>query len=165
MRCQSFWKSTLGVLAAVVLASPLTAGCGRTMPQEQSYGAQSYDPQQHATIKSDRNDDAIDRGASPLEDRDSLMGRNQNPNMIIGHSNVRSTQIDMDNMEAMAKSVPGVENARITLSGGNAYVTLDLIPNVTAAQARSIEQQVIAALRQKVPRYDFHITSNDGYHR
>ncbi len=100
-----------------------------------------------------------------MEDRDPLMGRNQNPNLIIGHANVRNTQVDMDNMERMARSVSGVEDARVTLVGGNAYVTLDLIPNVTANQARTIEQEVIAALRQKIPRYDFHVTSNDAYHR
>jgi hypothetical protein len=100
-----------------------------------------------------------------MEDRDHVMGRNQNPNLLVGHYGARSTDVDMNSMVMMAKSVPGVEGARITINGGDAYVTLDLIPNVTASQARSIEQQVIAALRQKVPRYDFHITSNEGYHR
>ena len=93
------------------------------------------------------------------------MGRNQNPNLLMGHASVRNAQVDRNSMLTMAKSVPGVEGARITINGGNAYVTLDLIPNVTASQARTIEQQVIAALRQKVPRYDFHVTSNDGYHQ
>ncbi|QQE74241.1 sporulation protein [Brevibacillus composti] len=158
-------KRAAAAAGAVVLLLAMATGCGRTMPQESSYGAKSYDPQQHATIKSDRSGDIIDRGAPPIEDRDKLMGRNQNPNLIIGHPEVSNYQVDMDNMEMMARSVQGVENARITLSGGNAYVTLDLIPNVTANEARNIEQQVIAALRQKVPRYDFHVTSNDGYHR
>lgn len=152
-------------IGLIVLATVLVTGCGRTMQQEKTYGSNSYDPQQHATIKSDRNNDIIDRGAPMMEDRDYLMGRNQNPNLLIGHSAVRSTRIDMNNMEMMAKRVPGVEGARITLNGGNAYVTLDLIPNVTASQARSIEQQVIANMQRKIPRYDFHVTSNDGYHR
>jgi len=85
--------------------------------------------------------------------------------MIIGQSNVRNSQIDMNNMEMMAKSVPGVEGARITLNGANAYVTLDLGHNITAGQARTVEQDVIAALKQKIPRYDFHVTSNEGFHR
>jgi hypothetical protein len=98
-------------------------------------------------------------------DRDDLMGRNQNPNLIIGHANTRNYQVDLNNMVRMAKSVPGVENCRITLNGGNAYVTLDLKHNVTANEARSIERQVVTALSQKVPRYTFHVTSHDGYHR
>jgi hypothetical protein len=61
--------------------------------------------------------------------------------------------------------VPGVENARITLNGGNAYVTLDLVHNITANQARTIEKEVITGLKQKIPRYDFHVTSNEGFHR
>ncbi|MEJ8544193.1 sporulation protein [Brevibacillus borstelensis] len=165
MRRLPYGKSAAAALGAAALLLALATGCGRTMPQESSYGTNSYDPQQHATIKRDRSGDIIDRGAPPIEDRDPLMGRNQNPNLIVGHPNVRNTQVDMDNMEAMARSVSGVEDARITLVGGNAYVTLDLVPNVTANQARTIEQEVIAALRQKVPRYDFHVTSNDGYHR
>lgn len=165
MRRLPYGKSAAAAFGAAALLLVAAVGCGRTMPQEKSYGANSYDPQQHATIKSDRSGDIIDRGAPPMEDRDPLMGRNQNPNLIIGHANVRNTQVDMDNMERMARSVSGVEDARVTLVGGNAYVTLDLIPNVTANQARTIEQEVIAALRQKIPRYDFHVTSNNAYHR
>ncbi|MFY0546293.1 sporulation protein [Brevibacillus sp. H7] len=160
-----YTKSVLFSLAAVALGASLISGCGRTQPQEKSFGTQALDPQRNATIQSDRDHDIIDRGAPLTEGRDYLMGRNQNPNLLMGHAAVRNTQIDRNNMEMMAKSVPGVEGARITLNGGEAYVTLDLIPNVTASQARSIEQQVIAALRQKVPRYDFHVTSNDAYHR
>jgi hypothetical protein len=165
MRRLTYKKSLWLTAGAVALVTVLFTGCGRTMPQEKSYGARSYDPQQNATIKSDRDHDVIDRGAPAIENRDLLMGRDQNPNLLMGHSAVRSTDIDMNNMVMMAKSVPGVEGARITVNGGDAYVTLDLVPNVTASQARTIEQQVIAALRQKVPRYDFHVTSNEGYHR
>jgi len=39
------------------------------------------------------------------------------------------------------------------------------VHNITANQARTIEQQVIASLQKKIPRYDFHVTSNDGFHR
>lgn len=142
------------------------AGCNSTStPDGRSYGVRSMDRQQNSTRVMDANNDVIDRGAHPMEDRDELMGRNANPNLVIGHQDVQNNGIDAKNMQMMAKSVPGVENARITISGGNAFVTLDLIPNVTASQARQIERQVIHALGQKVPRYDFHITSNDGYHR
>ncbi len=165
MQRTPFNKGVLLGVAVVALAGSLVAGCGHQQPQEKSYGAQALDPQRNATIQNDRDNDVIDRGAPIIEDRDALMGRNQNPNLLVGHTAVRNTQVDMNNMEMMAKTVPGVEGARITLNGGDAYVTLDLIPNVTASQARSIEQQVIAALRQKVPRYDFHVTSNDGYHQ
>jgi hypothetical protein len=165
MQRPTYKKCLCLTVGAVALVTALFTGCGRTMPQEQSYGARSDDPQQHATIKSDRDHDIIDRGAPIIENRDQLMGRDQNPNLLMGHSAVRSNDVDMNNMVMMAKSVPGVEGARITVNGGDAYVTLDLVPNVTASQARSIEQQVIAALRKKVPRYDFHITSNEGYHR
>ncbi len=99
------------------------------------------------------------------EGLDTIMGRNANPNLVIGHQDVVNPTQDVRNMEMMAKTVPGVEQARITINGGNAYVSLDLVPNVTADQARAIEDQVIRALYQKVPRYDFHMTSNDGYHR
>jgi len=157
--------SVLASLAVVVLGASLAAGCGRQQPQEKTYGAQALDPQRNATVQPDRDDDIIDRGAPAIEDRDYVMGRNQNPNLLMGHASVRNAQVDRNSMLMMAKSVPGVEGARITINGGNAYVTLDLIPNVTASQARTIEQQVIAALRQKVPRYDFHVTSNDGYHQ
>jgi hypothetical protein len=165
MQRTPYRASVLLSIAAVVLGASLAAGCGRQQNQEKPYGAQALDPQRNAMIQSDRDNDIIDRGAPAIEDRDHLMGRNQNPNLLMGHSAVRNIQVDRINMEMMAKSVPGVEGARITLNGGDAYITLDLIPNVTASHARSIEQQVIAALRQKVPRYDFHVTSNDGYHR
>lgn len=158
-------KGGLLRLGVFVLLAVWVAGCGRTGPQERSIGTRSIDPQQYATIVNDRNHDTIDRQATRIEDRDYVMGRNQNPNLLVGHSSVLNNHVDIKNMEMMAKSVPGVEGARITLHGGNAYVTLDLIHNVTAGQARTIEQQVIAALRQKVPRYDFHVTSNDGFHR
>jgi hypothetical protein len=165
MRRLPLWKSSLALSGAVVLTVALTAGCGRTQTQEKTYNTQTYNQQQNAALHNDQGGDVIRREAPPGVDRDTLMGRNQNPNLIIGHQNVRNTQVDMDNMVKMARSVPGVENARITLSGGNAYITLDLAPNVTASQARSIEQQVITALQQKAPRYDFHLTSNEGYHR
>jgi len=151
------------VLTAALLAV-LAAGCGPQTPQERGFGIRSTDPQQQTAIERDRNDDVIDRQAPPIEDRDYFMGRNQNPHLVSGHWSVRNQGVDINNMQMMAKSVPGVERATITINGGNAYVSLDLIPNVTAAQARDIERQVIAALRQKVPRYDFHVTSNDGYH-
>ncbi|MGG1658673.1 sporulation protein [Brevibacillus sp. NRS-1366] len=165
MRRMPFWKSTLTVVGVLVLSSVLTVGCGRTMTQEKSYNTQKSEGQYPATIKGEQSGDIYHHAAPHTQDRDTLMGRNQNPNMIIGQSNVRNSQIDLNNMEMMAKSIPGVEGARITLNGGNAYVTLDLVHNITANQARTIEQQVIAALRQKIPRYDFHVTSNDGYHR
>jgi len=156
-------KTILPMCAVLMLVS---VGCGRNNDaQERAYGVRSMDPQQQAPLVMDRNDNEIDRQAPPIEDRDMFMGRNQNPNMIIGHQAVRGYQVDVRNMQMMAKSVPGVENARITLNGSNAFVTLDLVPNVTAAQTRSIERQVIQALTQKVPRYDFHITSNDDYHQ
>lgn len=156
-------KTILPMCALLMLVS---TGCGRNnAEQERSYGMRSMDPQQRAPFVMDRNDNVIDRQSPAIEDRDYVMGRTQNPNMIIGHQAVRGYRVDVRNMQMMAKSVPGVEDARITLNGGNAYVTLDLVANVTAAQTRAIERQVIDALRQKVPRYDFHITSNDGYHQ
>lgn len=151
--------SLAGCLFAAVV------GCNSTSnPEARSYGVRSMDRQQISPRVTDANNDVIDRGAHPMEDRDEVMGRNDNPNLIIGHQDVQNAGIDMKNMQMMAKSVPGVENARITVNGNNAFVTLDLIPNVTANQARHIEHQVIQALGQKIPRYDFHITSNDGYH-
>jgi len=165
MRRLPIWKSSLAVLCVAALASVLTAGCNRTLTQERSYGTQNLDGQRNNAIKGERSGDVIHRPAVPTEDRDGLMGRNQNPNLIIGHDQTRGYQVDLNNMEMMAKSVPGVENARITLNGGNAYVTLDLVHNVTANQARDIERRVIAALKQKIPRYDFHVTSNEGFHR
>ncbi|GAA4720613.1 sporulation protein [Brevibacillus fulvus] len=149
----------------VGLIAVALAGCGRNDVQQRSMGTRSLDPQANATLINDRNHDELDRQAPAIEDRDHVMGRNQNPNLRIGHSAVINNRVDIENMVMMAKSVNGVENARVTLHGGNAYVTLDLVPNVTAGQARSIEREVIARLRQKVPRYDFHITSNDGFVR
>ncbi|MED1952262.1 MULTISPECIES: sporulation protein [Brevibacillus] len=165
MRCLPFWKSSMAVLCVAALASVLTVGCNRTMTQEKGYGTQNLDRQHNTTIKGEQSGDVLHRAATPTEDRDGLMGRNQNPNLIIGHNQTRGYQVDLNNMETMAKSIPGVENARITLNGGNAYVTLDLVHNVTASQARNIEKQVIDALKQKIPRYDFHVTSNEGFHR
>lgn len=163
MPMQMMRKTILPMCIALML---VPVGCGQNdTVQERSYGVRSMDQQQRAPFVMDRNDNEIDRRSPAVENRDRLMGRNQNPNMIVGNQSVRSYQVDIRNMQMMAKSVPGVENARITLNGGNAYVTLDLIPNITAGQTRTIERQVIAALRQKVPRYDFHITSNDGYHQ
>jgi hypothetical protein len=153
----------LPLCAAALVAA---AGCSApSNPQERSMGVRTTDPHQRTPFISDRNHDTIDRQAPRIEDRDAYMGRNQNPHLLMGHAAVRNQQVDINNMTMMAKSVPGVEHARITLSGANAYVTLDFVPNVTAGQARAIESQVIAALRQKVPRYDFHVTSNDRYHR
>ncbi|MFD2368460.1 sporulation protein [Brevibacillus sp. GCM10020057] len=165
MRRLPSWKSSLAVLCAAAVASVLTVGCNRTLTQEKSYGTQSLDRQHNTATRGEHSGDVLHRPAAPTEDRDGLMGRSQNPNLIIGHSQTRGYQVDLNNMEMMAKSVPGVENARITLNGANAYVTLDLVHNVTASQARDIERQVIAALKQKIPRYDFHVTSNEGFHR
>ncbi|WP_126428884.1 sporulation protein [Brevibacillus marinus] len=162
MQANIRWPRAVGFLLAVTLLS----GCNTlTTPQENSSGVRSLDPTQNGQTIPDRSGDVLERTASPQQDRDELMGREQNPNLVIGHSNVMNKEIDIRNMRMMAKRVPGVENARITLHGGNAYITLDLVPNITAQQARAVEQQVMAALRQKVPRYDFHVTSNDGYHR
>ncbi|WP_400162239.1 sporulation protein [Brevibacillus sp. TJ4] len=159
-----------GVRAASVLlfATVLAAGCANN-------GA-NYPPGAQNENQAVRNQATHNQGLGQGRgqqvgmntrtlDRDDLMGRNQNPNLIIGHANTRNYQVDMNNMVMMAKSVPGVENCRITLNGPNAYVTLDLKHNVTASEARNIEREVIAALRQKIPRYDFHVTSNDSYHR
>ncbi|WNC14552.1 sporulation protein [Brevibacillus brevis] len=165
MRRRPIGKGMIAVLCAFALASSLTAGCNRTLTQEKSYGTQTLDEQHNTPAKGERTGDTLHRPAAPTTDRDRLMGRNQNPNLIIGHQNTRGYQPDLNNMVEMAKSVPGVEGARITLNGGNAYVTLDLVHNVTASEARNIEQQVIAVLTQKIPRYDFHVTSNEGFHR
>ncbi|MGN7469239.1 sporulation protein [Brevibacillus sp. SAFN-007a] len=165
MRMKPLGKCSLTVLGILMLSSALTVGCGRTMTHENGSHTQATDGQYSAASKGERSGDVLHRPAPPAADRDALMGRNQNPNIIIGQSNVSNTQIDMNNMEMMAKSVKGVENARITLNGGNAYVTLDLVPNSTASQARMVEQQVIALLQQKIPRYDFHVTSHEGFHR
>lgn len=160
MRRIAIWKSSLVLASILVLSTGLTAGCT-------NYGNLDYDRKQMLTKRTQQNQtgDVLHSPAPRSVDRDDLMGRNQNPNLVIGHSNVRNQHVDMDNMEMMAKSVPGVEDARITLNGGNAYVTLDLKRNVTAKEAREIEKKVIAALHQKIPRYDFHVTSNEGFHR
>ncbi|CAM3309867.1 sporulation protein [Brevibacillus invocatus] len=161
MQRAAIWKSPLMLASIIVLSTALTAGCT-------NYGNFDYDRKQMMTKRTTQTNQAGDVLHSPAPrsvDRDDLMGRNQNPNLIIGHSNVRNSHVDMNNMEMMAKSVPGVENARITLNGGNAYVTLDLKHNVTAKEAREIEKKVIAALHRKIPRYDFHVTSNEGFHR
>lgn len=105
-----------------------------------------------------------EQSATPGANRETLMGRNQNPNILVGKHSVRNYSVDEKNLEMVVKSVPGVEGARVSVSGGNAYVTLDLAPNVTAQHARDIERQVIANLVQKAPRYDYHLTSNDGVH-
>lgn len=142
------------------------AGCNSTSaPDERSSGVRSMDQTQTIPLQPDGNQDVIDRGSRPMEDRDKLMGRNDNPNLVIGHQDVQNVGKDIRNLQMIAKSVPGVENARISIDGANVFVTLDLIPNVTAGQARNIEQQVIRTMSQKTPKYDFHITSNDGYHR
>ncbi|MGC5325676.1 sporulation protein [Brevibacillus sp. SYSU BS000544] len=155
----------LSVGLAVCLLTVVT-GCNSTStPDARSSGVRSLDQTQTLPLLPDGNNDVIDRERHRMEDRDKLMGRNDNPNLVIGHQDVQNIGNDTRNMQMMAKSVPGVENARISIDGGNAFVTLDLVPNVTAGQARNIEQQVIRALSQKSPRYDFHITSNDGYHR
>jgi hypothetical protein len=141
------------------------SGCNQTStPQGKTSSIRSLDRQQNPSVAPDQTGDVISRGTR-WADRDRIMGRNQNPNLIIGHQNVINKDVDMRSMVAAAKNVPGVENARITLHGGNAYVTLDLVHNVTAGQARYIEDQVISALKLKAPRYDYHITSHDGYHR
>ncbi|QDX91657.1 hypothetical protein C2W64_03332 [Brevibacillus laterosporus] len=70
----------------------------------------------------------------------------------------------LQEMEQEAKKVQGVENARVSLRGKDVFVTLDLKRNVTAAEARKIEHHVIDALHKKSGRYDFHVTSYDGYH-
>ncbi|MGE5703203.1 MAG: sporulation protein [Clostridia bacterium] len=132
-------KSTF-VLLTAVLALTVLGGCNQ-------YRAQG------------------DRSTTYGVNRETLMGRNQNPNILVGPHAVRNYSVDQNQLQMAAKSVPGVENARISISGGNAYVTLDMLPNVTAEQARNIEQQVIAALVRKAPRYDYHMTSNDGVHR
>lgn len=105
-----------------------------------------------------------ERSATPGANRETLMGRNQNPNILVGPHSIRSYAVDEKNLEMAAKSVPGVEGARVSISGGNAYVTLDMMPNITAQHARDIEQKVIQALIHKAPRYDYHMTSNDGVH-
>lgn len=158
MRRFSYGKVCILTAGAVLLSSVLTAGCANN-------GANSTQPGQNRTMSTQNSNGNIGGFGPGAMDRDDLMGRNQNPNLIVGHANTRNYQVDIDNMEMMAKSVPGVENCRITLNGGNAYVTLDLKHNITANEARNIERQVVAALQQKVPRYDFHVTSNDSYHR
>lgn len=154
----AFWKHSLMMVGCFVLVAALTGGCG-------NYGTKSYEQNRMQTHGVNQTGDVLHRPAPPRVDRDDLMGRNQNPNLVIGHSNVQNNYVDMSNMEMMAKSVRGVENARITLNGGNAYVTLDLKHNITAKEARNIEKKVVAALKKKVPRYDFHVTSNEGYHK
>ncbi|MGD8190369.1 sporulation protein [Brevibacillus ginsengisoli] len=156
-----------GLLSISLAGCLLTGvvGCNSTStPDARSYGVRKMDRQQIATPGTDANKNVTGTSRS-MGDRDTLMGRNANPNLVIGHQDVQNTGVDIKNMQMMAKSVPGVENARITVSGVNAFVTLDLVHNVTANQARSVERQVIQKLSQKAPRYNFHITSNDGYHR
>ncbi|MED1784348.1 sporulation protein [Brevibacillus fortis] len=165
MRTQPIWRSSLVILGLVALTSALTVGCGGNTTKQQSYGTDMRNTQHRATIKGDQSGDTLQGRAPVAMDRDSLMGRNQNPNMVTGQSNVRNTPVEVTNMERIAMSVKGVENARITLSDANAYVTLDLVHNITANQARTIEQQVISLLRERIPNYDFHLTSHDGYHR
>ncbi|WP_409176110.1 sporulation protein [Brevibacillus fortis] len=167
MRTQPNWllRSSRVVLGLVVLTTVLTVGCGGNTAKQQGYSTDMRNTQHNMKIRGDQSGNTLQGRAPVAADRDPLMGRNQNPNMVIGHWNSRNTQVDVTNMERIAMSVKGVENARITLTDANAYVTLDLVHNITANQARTIEQQVISLLRERIPRYDFHLTSHDGYHR
>ena len=91
MQCQLSGKATLVQCWA---SGVLTAASDSRLRQNHDTGEDlryaKLDPQQTATIVSDRNGDIIDRGAPLMEDRDNLMGRNQNPNLMIGHANVRN---------------------------------------------------------------------------
>ncbi len=152
------------VLPALALAL-LVAGCGTNKAGGgQNYGTKSIGPQQIREQTLHSNEQGPPK-RNVRTNRDHLMGRNSNPNLIIGHQNVRNYGVDERNLLMMAKSVPGVEDARIRIEGGNVYVTLDLVHNVTASQARDVERRVIHAMRQKAPRYDYHLTSNDSGHR
>ncbi|AWX58681.1 sporulation protein [Brevibacillus brevis] len=167
MRTQPIWllRSSRVVLGLVVLTTVLTVGCGGNTAKQQGYRTDMRNTQHNMKVRGDQSGNTL-QGRTPVAaDRDPLMGRNQNPNMVTGRANVRNTPVEVTNMERMAMSVKGVENARITLSDANAYVTLDLVHNITANQARTIEQQVISLLRERIPNYDFHLTSHDGYHR
>ncbi|MGG1264694.1 hypothetical protein [Brevibacillus laterosporus] len=88
--------------------------------------------------------------------------KEQKPYKTMGEK--KTTSQLLQEMEQEAKRVQGVENARITIREKDVYVTLDLKRNVTAAEARKIEHHVIDALHKKSGRYDFHVTSYDGYH-
>jgi len=158
------WTCVLGT--ALVLSTALVGCTGGYDPRDRTSEIESTYPTHRLRTSADQNGRTLPQHEQQrTAGLDTIMGRNANPNMVIGHGDVANGGTDARNMEMMAKSVPGVEQARVTLVGGNAYVSLDMMPNVTAQQARSIEEQVVRALYQKVPRYDFHITSNDGYHR
>ncbi|WP_176560281.1 YhcN/YlaJ family sporulation lipoprotein [Brevibacillus dissolubilis] len=154
------WSYRLGMVA---LLSAVVSGCNPSNDSPiQNSSVKSIDPQNTATRIIDQNDDELDEGSRPVEDRDQLMGRNLNPNLNIGHQDIMNAQQDTQQMRALAKVVQGVEGARATITGGHAYVTLDLIHNVTGQDARRIERDVMNVLQKKYPRYEIHITSDDG---
>ncbi|AIG28718.1 hypothetical protein EGH10_00330 [Brevibacillus laterosporus] len=88
--------------------------------------------------------------------------KEQKPYKAMGEQ--KATPQLLKEMEQEAKKVQGVENARVSIREKDVYVTLDLKPKVTAAEARKIEHHVIDALHKKSKRYDFHVTSYDGHH-
>lgn len=147
---------------ALVLTLGLSA-CNQTSdPTERTSGIQNLDRTQNGKA---RDGYLLDQAPIPMNERIPANLGEQNPNLYTGRKDVINQGVDIRNMKEMAKRVPGVEDVRIAISGGNAYLTLDLAPNITAARARQVEREVLRAVSRKVPRYDYHITSDDSFYR
>lgn len=83
---------------------------------------------------------------------------NANPNLAISPTALTNRR-DIELMRQALATVPEVKDARITVNGPHAYVSLSLPEHLSASQVKTVENKAFHLLAMNVPRYTFKVTS------
>ncbi|MEX2104366.1 MAG: YhcN/YlaJ family sporulation lipoprotein [Bacilli bacterium] len=95
-------------------------------------------------------------------DQDGYNGfRNANPNMRIGRQTDVNYGTETRRMATAAERVRGVDDATVVITGGTAYVGLD-IESEYRGNPEQVEREVYRVVSRMMPRYDIRITSDRG---
>ncbi|TJY38987.1 hypothetical protein E5161_19365 [Cohnella pontilimi] len=140
-------RSRLAALMALVMLLTLAAGCnaGRT-----SYGENN--PQ------GANGDDNVSAKGQRYPD-DGYLGTTYSYPSIPGHRRTVGVRTQTNSMRDAIRDINGVAGANITYQGNDAFVTVNLHPDVQPMDRPRIERQVASVLRFNFPRYTIHVTS------
>ncbi len=95
-------------------------------------------------------------------DQDGYNGfRNANPNMRIGSRTDVNYGTETRRMATAAARVRGVDDATVVITGGTAFVGLD-IQSEYRGNPQQVEREVHRIVSRMMPRYDIRVTSDRG---
>ncbi|MBO8172031.1 MAG: YhcN/YlaJ family sporulation lipoprotein [Bacillaceae bacterium] len=156
------------LITVLIMAVTLMSACNQMGTGEREYGTRDFQDRDSADTEMNT---VVDRDLENRQGPDRVnqygndtITREVNPNMVTGrNTDLFNIYAESGRMTARARQVEGVRNATVIINGGNAYVALELDPNLNPSQRTETEMEVRRQLQYMMPRYNVRVTSENQF--